>query len=109
MLFRKRDKKPVSPQTRPGQGAGPGEQRLFPIEFDMMVKGSVFKRGRVLIRQYAVTVNGSTRLVTSGDVVDRPTYDALVKAGAIRPPEPPRTNPMGPADDPTRPFRADGE
>ena len=34
-----------------------------------------------------MTVNGATKLVTSGDMVDAATYDALVAAGAIRPVE----------------------
>jgi hypothetical protein len=49
-----------------------------------MLKGSIYKRRSGVIRQFGVTVNGSTRLVTSGDVVDRATYDALVLARAIR-------------------------
>ncbi len=51
----------------------------------MMLKGSVHKRRKGPVRQYGVTVNGSTRLVTSGDTVDRETYQALLAAGAIRP------------------------
>jgi hypothetical protein len=61
------------------------QEELFRIDFDMMLKGSVFKRRRGTVRQFGVTVNGSTRLVTSGDVVDLDTYKALVAAGAIRP------------------------
>ena len=57
----------------------------FHISYDMMVKGFVYKRRSGLVRQFGVTVNGATRLVTSGDVVDRPTYEALLAAGAIRP------------------------
>ena len=38
------------------------------------------------------SVAGATRLVTSGDVVDRATYDALIAAGAIRP-RPPASEP----------------
>lgn len=63
----------------------------------MMTKGAVIHRKGKVYRQYGVTVRGATRLVTSGDVVDQPTYDALVAAGAIRvaPPEPflPEPNP----------------
>lgn len=57
----------------------------FHISYDMMVKGFVYKRRSGIVRQFGVTVGGATRLVTSGDVVDRPTYDALLAAGAIRP------------------------
>jgi hypothetical protein len=56
-----------------------------PIEFDMMLKGSIYDRPTGRVRQYGITVDGATRVVTSGDYVDRETYDALVKAGAIRP------------------------
>lgn len=51
----------------------------------MMLKGSIYQRRKQTVRQFGVTVNGATRLVTSGEVVDRQTYDALVAAGAIRP------------------------
>jgi len=58
---------------------------FFRIDFDMMLKGNVYRRRHGLVRQYGVTVHGSTKIVTSGDVVDRNTYDALVSVGAIRP------------------------
>ena len=54
------------------------------IDFDMMLKGSVYDRPTGRVRQYGVTVDGATRVITSGDFVDRVTYDALLKAGAIR-------------------------
>lgn len=70
----------------PGSESGTDEEpQLYRIDFDMMLKGSVFKRRKGMVRQFGVTVNGSTKLVTSGDVVDRETYRALVAAGAIRP------------------------
>jgi hypothetical protein len=50
----------------------------------MMLKGSFCKRRKKTVRQFGVTVNGATRLVTSGDMVDRETYEALLAAGAIR-------------------------
>lgn len=59
--------------------------QLYRIDFDMMLKGSIHERRKGPVRQYGVTVNGSTRLVTSGDVVDQETYTALVAAGAVRP------------------------
>ena len=58
---------------------------MFRIDFDMMLKGNICKRRRELVRQFGVTVNGSTRLVTSGDLVDLDTYRALLAAGTIRP------------------------
>jgi hypothetical protein len=73
----------------PGQAADSDvsreRQQLFRIDFEMMLKGSTHKRRKGLVRQYGVTVNGSTRLVTSGDVVDLDTYKALLAAGAVRP------------------------
>ena len=65
--------------------ANPDSQELFLIEIDMMLKGNTFKRPQGTVRQCAVTVDGATRLVTSGDTVDRDTYDALVLAQAIHP------------------------
>lgn len=53
----------------------------------MMLKGSIYHRRKQTVRQFGVTVNGATKLVTSGDMVDAATYDALVAAGAIRPVE----------------------
>jgi len=61
------------------------EPEHYRIDFDMMVKGSIFDRRGGKVRQYGVTVDGATRLVTSGDVVNRATYKALLVAGAIRP------------------------
>ena len=61
-----------------------GTERIL-IEYDMMLKGNDFKRSSGTVRQIAVTVNGSTRLVTSGEEVDRATYDELVKFRAIMP------------------------
>ncbi len=86
MLFRKRRSGSVSRQARQHALETEGSPALFHIGFDMMMKGALLKRGRETVRQYGVTVAGSTRLVTSGDIVDRATYDALLAAGAIRRP-----------------------
>ncbi len=59
-------------------------EETYPIDFNMMLKGSVYKRRNGNVRQFGVTVDGATRLVTSGDRVDRATYNALLEAGAIR-------------------------
>lgn len=86
MLFRKRQKHGGMPSGQGFDSDMPREQQqLFRIDFEMMLKGSTHKRRKGLVRQYGVTVNGSTRLVTSGDVVDLDTYKALLAAGAIRP------------------------
>ncbi len=91
MLFRKR-KRPGA--TTQGHGSGKNTTLLpeyYPIEYDMMLKGAIVNRGRTQIRQFAVMVGGSIRLVTSGDKVDRSTYEALIAAGAIPPPQMPTT------------------
>ena len=54
------------------------------IDYDMMLKGNIAQRGRTAVRQTGVSVNGSTRIVTSGDEVDRATYEALLAADAIQ-------------------------
>ena len=91
MLFRRRQKRGGPPGAHSGgpPAAGPSPQ-LYHIDFDMMLRGSTCKRGRGTVRQFGVTVHGSTRLVTSGDVVDAETYNALLAMEAIRPirPEP---------------------
>jgi hypothetical protein len=73
----------------PGQTDSSGaaaSQESYSIDFDIMTKGHVISRGRKQVRQIGVTVHGATRLVTSGDVVDRETYEALIAIGAIAPP-----------------------
>jgi len=93
MLFRRRHKRgPIA--GRAPVGPVPGQEpEFFRIDFGMMRKGSILETRRGRIRQVGVTVNGSTRLVTSGDLVDRETYGALAAAGIIedaRPSLPPK-------------------
>jgi hypothetical protein len=86
LLFRKRHKPGGPRHTQPSDpDSAPERPQWFPIGYDMMLKGSIIKRRRGAVRQFGVTVNGSTRLVTSGDTVDIDTYNALLAAGAIRP------------------------
>lgn len=99
MLFRKRQKTGASSDASGESGEPGGQPELYRIDYDMMLKGSIATRRGKPIRQYGVTVDGATRLITSGDVVDRKTYDALVAAGAIR--ALPRTS----AVDPRQPGR----
>lgn len=61
------------------------EPEYFVIGRDDMVKGADVMRANKRVRQFAVMVGGSIRVVTSGDTVDRATYDALIEAGAIQP------------------------
>lgn len=71
------------------QRQGPAaESGSFLIDFGMLTKGHIIKRGRSQVRQIGVTVNGATRLVTSGEYVDRETLDALIAIGAVNPPSP---------------------
>jgi hypothetical protein len=72
---------------RRGRGAAGPPPNLVRIDFAMMLKGHIIKRGSQQVRQIGVTVNGSTRLVTSGDMVDLATYEALVRAGIVAPPQ----------------------
>ncbi len=65
------------------------------IEYDMMLKGSHVVRRGVETRQYLIMVNGSVRIVNSGDTVDRETYEALMAAGVIAPPRRPRQEEKG--------------
>jgi hypothetical protein len=60
---------------------------LVQIPFDMMLRGYVVRRGRDIVRQAGVVVDGSVRIVTSGDWVGRNVYRALLKSGVIRPVE----------------------
>jgi hypothetical protein len=98
VLFKRRQRPPQrqqrqqqAPQRQPRPAAAPQANRsgFYRIEMDMMLKGAFQERQGRRIRQFGVTVNGATRVVTSGDVVDRETYEALVAAGAVRPPQKP--------------------
>ncbi len=84
MIFRKR-KKPGRPQGHDSEGDGPDSDnaKMYRIDFEMMRKGSVLKRNGAPIKQHGITIDGSTRLVTSGDIVDRKTYEMLLESGAI--------------------------
>lgn len=88
MFFGRRQKRGGAPPHIQGGGFDDGSSasEFYRIELDMMLKGAIIKRRSGPVRQFAVTVNGSTRLVTSGDTVDRNTYDALLAASAITPP-----------------------
>lgn len=88
MLFKRRKKSPGP--ARHAEGPDASGALGYRIEFDMMLKGNVYDRPSGAVRQFGVTVKGSTKLVTSGDWVDRETYQALVDAKAI----PPDDNPL---------------
>ena len=83
LLFRRSQNRGVPSHGSPLEG-GADRPQLYHIDYDMMLKGSIYQRRKGPVRQYGVTVNGSTRLVTSGDTVDQETYNALLAAGAIQ-------------------------
>lgn len=85
MFFRKRHKEPNTGTS--GSGHASDEEERYLIDYDMILRGAVTMRRGRQIRQCGVTVDGSTRLVTSGDYVDRETYQALINGGIILPPE----------------------
>ena len=88
MLFRKRKGHGGAPPHLISKASSSKKGSEFhKIAFDMMLKGYIYTRRGVKIRQFGVTVNGSTLLVTSGDVVSHEAYQALIDAGAIRPQE----------------------
>ncbi len=76
-----------------GDATRPGEPGFYQIEFDMLLKGSVSRRKGRDIRQFCVMVDGAPRIVTSGDVVDRKIFDALIAAGAVLPKGEPAAGP----------------
>lgn len=101
MLFRKGKKTPppvyqdrnaAEPPRRildlaPPPPAGPAEEGgLFTIEYEMMRRGTRLMRRGAEVRQIMVMVGNTSTLVTSGDRVDRATYEALLAAGVIDPP-----------------------
>lgn len=61
------------------------ETETFLIEREMMLKGAEVPRGNKIVKQFAVMVNGSVHVVTSGDRVNRQVYEALLEAKAIVP------------------------
>ena len=88
MLFGKRkNESPKSSEDVSKGNHGVIQGEFYPIDFDMLLKGPIFDRKMGKIRQVTVTVDGATRLVTSGDVVNRDTLDALIASGAVRAPK----------------------
>lgn len=90
MLFRKRRR----PGGLFGNETGPSSPAESPaesyyIDSDMMLKGVKVNRHGKPIRQHALMINGCIKLVTSGDYVDKTTYEALIAAGAIVDPRTP--------------------
>ncbi|MCX8065843.1 MAG: hypothetical protein N3G21_11840 [Candidatus Hydrogenedentes bacterium] len=67
------------------EAQAPQETETFLIEREMMLKGADVPRGNKIVKQFAVMVNGSVHVVTSGDRVSRAVYEALLEANAIIP------------------------
>lgn len=84
MLFGKR--RVNAPVVRTGREGPAIEPDLYVVPYEGMQKGNKLIRKGKPIRQVAVNVGGTVRLVTSGDAVDRHTYDALIGAGVLPPP-----------------------
>ena len=100
VLFKKR-RRPVP--ARPVEGKTNSTRPVpatYEITFDMMVKGPKVVRHNRTVRQATVMIGTNVRLVTSGDTVDRSTYEALLEAGIISPPQRnlPGTDDDAPAD-----------
>lgn len=66
------------------------EPELYVVAYESMLKGNKVLRKGKPIRQVAIVVEGTVRLVTSGDRVDRRTFEALIGAGVLPPPGGPR-------------------
>ena len=64
-----------------GKVFGPFDQNAIRL----MLKGNKLTRRGRPIRQVAIVVEGTVKLVTSGDRVDRRTYDALIESGVLPP------------------------
>lgn len=100
MLFKKRQKpREKATPSRPAAVAS-RNQKTYLITFEMMLKGHVAQRGRQRVRQVGVSVGGTTHIVTSGDVVDQATYDALLAVQAIAPDKQPPAQEAPPEESP---------
>lgn len=85
MLFgRRRESAPAVQQTTRGRGVI--EPERYVVAYENMLKGNKLSRRGKPIRQVAIVVDGTVRLITSGDAVDRATYEALIGAGVLPPP-----------------------
>ncbi len=98
VLFGKRRQ---SPAARPsGSAPGGAAADTYVVAYERMLKGNqLLRRGRP-IRQVAIVVHGTAKLVTSGDMVDRKTYEALVLAGVLAADDVPAVPDVLEADEP---------
>ncbi len=87
MLFRKRRPPAALLAKSPLDATGSlPEWEEIMVDYEMMTKGATLQRRGRKVRQFAVMVNGSVRVVTSGDTVDRAVFLALLAAGAVKAP-----------------------
>ncbi|MCP4645117.1 MAG: hypothetical protein GY851_32040 [bacterium] len=84
MLFRKRKKHGIPANVRSMSDGEPGNPAFYHITFESMLKGSVMARRGKQIRQFGLSHKGLVRLITSGDTVDKETYEALLAAGVVK-------------------------
>ena len=88
MLFRKKNRPPNSVrQAASGQepvAQNPSEY-IF-IADDMMLKGSPGMQNGTPVKRISIVVNGMIQLISTGDTVDRDTFNALLEMGAVCPP-----------------------
>lgn len=102
MLFRKKNRPPSSVRQAlagqiPDGPAATGASDYIYIDYDMMVKGSPGMTNGKSVKRISIVVNGMIQLISTGDTVDRETFNALLEMGAVLPPSssnaPPETEP----------------
>ncbi len=99
MLFRKRKTQDTKePQASKKDKPAPPPEKLMRLDFERMIRGNVIERSGGKVRQIGVTVDGSTKVVTSGDLIDLETYRALVRSGVIKPKAPKAASEEKPAN-----------
>lgn len=88
-MFRKRKAQSTVKEFSEAAEPDASSERLMRLDFKMMLRGNIIERPEGKVRQIGVTVDGSTKVVTSGDLIDLRTYKALIHVGAIQPKEVP--------------------
>jgi hypothetical protein len=81
VLFGKRRRSAATRQPGREQPSSPPE--MYTVAYEQMLKGNKLSRRGRPIRQAAIVVRGTVTLITSGDSVDRKTYEALISAGVL--------------------------
>ena len=85
MFGKRKGQETKTGKTSKTKNAAPRAEKLMRLEYEMMLRGNVIDRPEGKVRQIGVTVDGSTKVVTSGDLINRETYKALIQVGAIQP------------------------